>query len=48
MERMAPSGGRHVNYVAGALTVDKPFQNHPKSPVEEAGKLNCIPTPAGI
>ena len=23
-------------------------QNHPKSSVEEAGKLNCIPTSAGI
>lgn len=30
MERMAPSGGLHGNYVAGALTVDKPFQNHPE------------------
>lgn len=48
MERTAPSGGLHVKYVAGVLTVDKSFQNHPKSSVEEAGKLNCIPTSAGI
>lgn len=25
MERTAPSGGLHVKYVAGVLTVDKPF-----------------------
>lgn len=37
MERTAPSGGLHVKYVAGVLTVDKSFQNHPKSSVEEAG-----------
>lgn len=38
---------RPSHFMAGVQTVDKPFQNHPESPVGQGRKLTCIPTPAG-